>query len=121
MKNRNSVEIDGRLTRDAEIRATKAGKEVCSFSIAVNGWNDETSFFDCVGFGKEKVSRHLKKGKLIGISGSLKQSRWSGQDGKSRSKVEIIADEIYLLEPRAKAADPEPVSDAGLYDADIPF
>lgn len=34
----NSVILIGRLTRDAELKFTNAGKGVASFSLAVNGY-----------------------------------------------------------------------------------
>ena len=102
----NQVSIIGRLTRDAENRATGSGLYVCNFSIAVNRrkkngdqWEDEANFFDVTLFGKqaENLHRHLVKGKRVAISGELRQERWQ-QDGQNRSKVGIIADNVQLLD-----------------------
>jgi single-strand DNA-binding protein len=95
----------GNLTRDAELKYTANGKAVSQFAIAVhrkkrNGekWEEETSFFDIVVFGKQAEAIHpcLVKSKLVAIDGELKQDRWV-QDGQSRSRVEIIANHIQLL------------------------
>ena len=101
----NHVVLVGRLTRDAELRYTNSGMAISKFSVAVNRrkrsgeqWEDEASFFDITYFGKaaEAVNQYLGKGKQIAIDGELRQNRWE-QDGQSRSKVEIVANNVQLL------------------------
>lgn len=101
----NSVVLVGRLTRDSEMRYTNGGMAICKFSIAVNRrkrsgdqWTDEASFFDITMFGKsaESVQQYLMKGKQVAVQGELRQNRWE-QDGQSRSKVEIVAQNVQLL------------------------
>lgn len=104
----NNVSLTGRLTRQAEIRYGQAGGgAIVRFSIAVNrrkrtadgqAWEDETSFIDCVYFGKaaESVHSYLDKGRQVAISGELRQSRWE-QDGQQRSRLEVIVNTLVLL------------------------
>lgn len=101
----NQVILVGRLTRDAELRYSSGGMAVCKFSIAVNRrkrsgeqWVDEANFFDIAYFGKaaEAVNQYLQKGKQVAVQGELRQNRWE-QDGQSRSKVEIAANNVQLL------------------------
>ncbi|ADK81981.1 single-stranded DNA-binding protein [Sediminispirochaeta smaragdinae] len=101
----NSVILVGRLTRDAEMRYTNSGMAICKFSVAVNRrkrsgdqWTDEVNFFDITLFGKsaEGVHQYLVKGKQVAIQGELRQNRWE-QDGQTRSKVEIVAQNLELL------------------------
>jgi single-strand DNA-binding protein len=105
MMDLNHVVLIGRLTRDAELTYAAGGQAVCKFSIAVNRrrkngeqWVDEVSFFAIVVWGGqgETLNRYLIKGKLVGIDGELRQDRWE-QDGQSRSKVEIVANNLQLL------------------------
>jgi single-strand DNA-binding protein len=105
MADLNQVVLIGRLTRDAELKYTAGGQAVCKFSIAVNRrkkvgdqWEDEASFFDIVLWGKqgESLQTYLVKGKMIGVTGELRQDRWQ-QDGQNRSKIEVIANYIQLL------------------------
>lgn len=105
MTDNNVVSINGRLTREAELRFSTSGTVVLRFSIAVNRsvkkgdkWEDEASFFDCTMFGKmaEGVSKYLGKGKQVSIIGELVQNRWE-KDGEKRSKVEIIVNKLQLL------------------------
>ncbi len=111
MKDLNNVSLIGRLTRDAEVKYTSANYPVTSFGLAVNRsvkkgdkWQDEASFFDVTVFGKtgERLQQYLKKGKQIAVIGELKQERWQ-QDGQNRSKVIIVANDLYLLGNKSDA------------------
>lgn len=101
----NHVILIGRLTRDGELKYTSGGIAVCKFSIAVNKrrkqgeqWVDEANFFDIVLWGKqgETLNQYLLKGKQVAIDGELHQNRWE-QDGQSRSKIEINANNVQLI------------------------
>lgn len=101
----NHVILIGRLTRDAELKYTSGGMAVCKFAIAVNKrrkqgeqWVDEANFFDIVLWGRsgESINQYLVKGKQVAVEGELHQNRWE-QDGQSRSKIEIMANNVQLL------------------------
>lgn len=101
----NVVVLVGRLTRDAELKYTNSGMPISHFSIAVNRkrkqgdqWVDEASFFevDYWGKGAEAVNQYMIKGKQVAVEGELRQDRWE-QDGQSRSKVIINAQNVQLL------------------------
>jgi len=101
----NSVVINGRLTRDSEVRYTNSGTAICKFSIASNKrvksgeeWGDKASFFDIILWGKqgEALSQYLTKGQQVSVAGELVQNRWE-QDGQKRSKVEINASNVQLV------------------------
>ena len=121
----NSVVIVGRLVRDAELKFTANGSAVTKLSIAVNrrkksgdSWVDEAAFFDVTIWGKqgEALSKYLTKGKQVGIEGELRQDRWE-QEGKSRSKVYISANNVQLLGGIDKGQQSRPVEkEAGLSD-----
>lgn len=102
----NRVVLIGRLTRDPEIRYTPAGTAVASFSLAsgktyaVSGEKKEqVSYFDCIAWSKlgEIITEYVKKGHRIAIEGRLQQSRWDDQDGKKRSKVEVVVENFQFL------------------------
>ena len=101
----NHVILIGRLTRDAELKYTSGGMAVCKFAIAVNKrrkqgeqWVEEANFFDIVLWGRsgESLNQYLVKGKQVAVEGELHQNRWE-QDGQSRSKIEIMANNVQLL------------------------
>ena len=102
----NTATLIGHLTRDEELKYTPSGAAVGNISIAINRkvkkgqeWVDESNFFDVVFFGKqaENLKQYLTKGKQVGVTGFLKQERWTDQNGQNRSAVKIYANDIQLL------------------------
>lgn len=142
MKDINHVVLVGRLTRDAELRYTNSGLQICKFSIAVNtskksgdSWTDEANFFDVVIMGRqaESIHRFLKKGKQVGVDGELRHDRWE-QDGQKRSRVEVFAQFVQLLgggaggspsggQDRAEEGSPyeTPLGEPDRFEDDVPF
>lgn len=123
----NKVFVSGNLTREPEMRQTPGGTPVLGFCVAVNDrarnqqtgeWEDRANFIDCAVFGKraEPLSRMLSKGAKVSIEGKLRHSSWEAKDGQRRSKVEVVADEIELMQGKGAPARPD---DA--YAEDIPF
>jgi single-strand DNA-binding protein len=99
----NKVILSGRLTANPEIKANNMGLLICNFSLAVNEYvkgNEYTSFVNCIAFGKtaEILQQHVTKGSLIGVEGSLRQSRWEDQSGAKRSRIEVIVARIEIFE-----------------------
>lgn len=101
----NIVVLVGRLTRESELRFTNSGTAVGRFSLAVNRMKrsgeqreEEVSFFDITVWGKqaEVLNPYLTKGRQVCVQGELRQSRWE-QEGQSRSRVEVVANNIQLL------------------------
>ncbi len=96
----NSWSLVGRLTKDPDIKATKGGTQVCTFSLAVGRpyKKDETDFFDCVAFGKtaEIIADYHSKGNQIAVTGRGQQDRWE-KDGQKRSKVVMIVDQFSFV------------------------
>lgn len=95
MSNFNLVALQGNLTADPEFVGQE--KNVGRFTIAVNsgfGEKKETTFVDCVAFGKqvETIREYFTKGKQVIIRGALRQNRWETKDGEKRSKLEVVLD-----------------------------
>ena len=114
----NSVVLVGRITKDV-------GSDERSFSYVGNGtakavvniavnrgvkkgdkWEDETSFFDVVIWGKlaENLKQRLTKGKQISVMGSLKQDRWE-KDGQKQSKIYVNAEQVEIPNDSKKEAE----------------
>ena len=81
----------------------------------------------------EAVSRYISKGSKVAIEGKLRYSSWE-RDGKRRSKLEVIVDDIEFMNARpasspaaSPAAGGEPqytIPEAPaleIADEDIPF
>jgi len=102
----NRVVLIGRLTRDPELRYTPSGTAVAGFSLANNRTyavtgekKDQVSYFDCVAWAKlgEIITEYCKKGHRIAVEGRLQQRRWDDQDGKKRTKVEVVIENFQFL------------------------
>ena len=122
MNNLNSIILEGNLTKDGEKKNTDFS--VCSLSVAVNRsyknkngeWVDEVSFFDieCFGNMADFAEKNAIKGRGIRVVGRLKQDRWTDENGKTYSKVKVIAEHIeykpMFKKPEEEAA-AEPITE----------
>ena len=103
----NKVIVSGNLTSDPQSKAISNGI-VTNFSIAVNSKyknkNGQTvesvDYVDIQAFGKlaQVIQAHLKKGRKVLIQGKLKQDKWTGTDGKAKSKLVIKAEQLQFLD-----------------------
>lgn len=78
------ISIAGTTGRDAEYKTTQSGAEMCSTSVAVNGYaNGEktTTWYDVTSWGKgsEGLARMLRKGSKIACSGELSTREHNGK------------------------------------------
>ncbi|MEO2057538.1 MAG: single-stranded DNA-binding protein [Thermoleophilia bacterium] len=106
----NRVTLIGRLTRDPELRHTRAGDAIASLRVAVNGrardeggqWVDKPNFFDVSVFGRqaETVANYMAKGRRVGIDGRLQWREWEAQDGTKRQSVDVVANDVFFLDSR---------------------
>lgn len=109
----NQVILHGRLTRDPELRHTRAGTPVAGFSLAVDrNFKSEdgkklTDFFDVVVWNQlgELCARYLRKGDLVAVCGRLQGRDWTDRDGARRRAIEVIADQVDFP-PRSTRAEP---------------
>lgn len=99
----NQVILLGRLTRDPEQRTTASGKNVVSFSIAVDrqSQDDQADFFNITAWDKlgDLVVQYLSKGRRVLIQGRLRQDSWEDKDtGKRQSRIEVTASDVTFLD-----------------------
>ena len=104
MNNLNSIILEGNLVRDAQLTEPAPGFKKCAFSIAVNRFFknrknedvNEASFFEVEAYGKmaEYCGEKAKKGRGVRVVGRLKQDTWKDENGKSASKVYVVAEHI---------------------------
>ena len=109
MNNFAAATIEGFVTHDPQLKKTKTGKSVCTFSIAVNHYSKaedppRVSFIEVETWEKtaEMCSNNVTKGKRLMIIGNLRQDRWENEDGKARSRIKIVGNEIRFLETKLK-------------------
>ena len=98
----NSVTLVGRAGRDPEVRYFESGSVVANLTMAVNrrSRNDEPDWFNLEICGKQAqvAADYVKKGALLGITGSYKVDTWTDRNtGEGRSKPVIRVDRLELL------------------------
>lgn len=115
----NSVQILGNLGRDPIIRATKTGRSVASFSVAVSrnyttpqGEQRElTDWINVVAWGPlaEAVGNQLKKGSRVFVEGRISSRSYDAQDGTKRYVTEVVANTIAVPigTPRSSSYGPQ--------------
>lgn len=110
MRHLNKVMLHGNLTSDPEVKPTKNGTNLTTFSLATNrDWKNRegkvvssTDFHRIVAFGKygELMGKYFKKGMPVIISGRLSNRSFVGGDGKRRYLTEVVAEDFHFLSRR---------------------
>jgi len=98
----NSVTLVGRAGRDPEVRYFESGTVVANLTMAVNRRNreDEPDWFNLEIWGKQAqvAADYVKKGSLIGVTGSFKLDTWKDRNtGEDRNKPVVRVDRLELL------------------------
>ena len=98
----NSVTLVGRAGRDPEVKYFESGTVVANLTMAVNRRNrdDEPDWFNLEILGKQAqvAADYVKKGSLIGITGSFKLDSWKDRNtGEERRKPVVRVDRLELL------------------------
>lgn len=100
----NEIILQGRLTRDPEMKATASGISCTTFTLACeqdyknpNGERD-TDFFDVVAWRNtaDFVQRYFCKGRMVVVKGRLQNRQWTAEDGSKRKATQIVADSVYF-------------------------
>ena len=104
----NKLTIIGNLTRDPELRTTSAGKEVCTFTVAVNrrktGNNQkpEADFFRVSAWDglAKSCGQFLAKGRKVAVVGSVSVHTFQTQTGETKAQLEVNASDVEFLSPK---------------------
>ena len=139
----NIVLLCGNLAKDGELRTTKDGLNVFSFTIAVsrnykneNG-ESETDFINCKSFNKvaENMAKYTKKGNKILVQGKMQVSKYQDQMGETKYSTNVIVDnctfltkkdqpdQVVVSAPKQEETliDPFSEDELALTDSDLPF
>ena len=108
----NKIFLIGNLTGDPELRTTPNGINVCTMTIAVNRRfssnrdDRQTDFFRITAWRQlgETCSRYLSKGRKVCVIGEVSARAYEGKDGTVRASLEVTADEVEFLTPRAEGS-----------------
>jgi single-strand DNA-binding protein len=104
----NKMLVIGNVGTDPEMRYTPNGNPVTSFRLATGRTyttadgerHDETEWFTVVAWSQlaEQTNQYLTKGKKVYVEGRLKSNTWTGQDGQTRFRNEIVAQRVLFLD-----------------------
>lgn len=132
----NKLTIIGNLVKDPQIRKTREGVSVCTFTVAVNrrskGSDLEPIFFRVSAWREtgENCARYLSKGKKVGVAGEVNINTYQGSDGKQHAELIVMASEVEFLSPlqngdRPAVQDKAPDTSKGGFvevtEGDLPF
>ena len=111
----NKCFISGRLTADPVSRTTQSGKQVCTFTIAVNrrgSQQEAADFFRISAWNglADICQRYLAKGRKVAVVGSVSVSTYTTQNGETRASMEVSAEDVEFLTPRTEIQQAAPVS-----------
>ena len=105
----NSLTIIGNLTRNPELRTTTTGKQVCSFTVAVNrrrseGQEQEADFFRVSVWNQmaEVCQKYLAKGRKVAVVGPVRLTTYTAQDGTTRANMDVLAESVEFLSPKGE-------------------
>ena len=121
----NQFIVSGRLTADSEVRVTKTGKRLTSFSLAVNDdykageeWVKRSYFFNVVYSGEKE----LTKGQYVVVEGKMTQFKLD-KEGQAKTYYRVVANKVVPFDKQKKAEKPnsEYVTDEITNDVDVPF
>lgn len=100
--------IIGNLTKEPELRTTNTGKEVCSFTVAVNRRktpNNQEPGADYfrVSAWEERgrtCNKYLHKGSKVCVVGTVSVRPYTNNQGEPAANLEVKADDVEFLSPK---------------------
>lgn len=92
----------GRLVRDVKLESTQGGKSYLKNAIAIDRKGDGADFIPIIAWEKtaEFIEKYFRKGNKIGISGRIQTSTYKDKDGKSRTSVDVVVEEVTFCESK---------------------
>lgn len=105
----NRILLQGRLTKEPEIRLTTKNDKVARFTLAVDrDFNrEETDFINCVAFKNTAafVESYFGKGDMVLLAGRLQMQQYTAKDGSNRTAAEVMTDNVWFCGGKGKTKD----------------
>lgn len=122
----NSINLQGRLVRDPDLREIAAGKKLVTFTLAVDKNKDATDFIDCQAFDRtaETIGSYVHKGDMIVVSGRLSINQWKDKEGKNRKDYRVTVYDVNFCGSKSRTEE-KPKESQGFVelpdDGELPF
>ena len=99
MSDINNVTLTGTLSRDVDLRTTKNGKSVASFTLICEK-DTGKAYVPCVAWEKaaEEIERNCRQGDRLGVQGAI-NTRSYEKDGKKTYVTEVTVYGYTFLNP----------------------
>lgn len=128
----NTVALQGRLTRDVELRRTQSGTAVASFSLAVeqdyagSDGKRGVDFINCVAWKgtAEFVEKYFHKGDMMIATGRISVRGYEDKDGKKRTATEVVMNGVNFCGSKSNstaAVEQQDFKPLDEDDGDLPF
>jgi single-strand DNA-binding protein len=93
--------LQGRLTRDPELKYTQSNVAYMEVTVA---WSEKYKevekkcFLRCKAWRgtAELIGKYFQKGKEIVVEGQMETEEWTGQDGKPQSRTICLVDKVHF-------------------------
>lgn len=106
----NTITIQGRLTRNPELRRTGSGVAVTNFTVAcerdfAEGGEKATDFIECVAWRNtaEFASKYFSKGKQAVVKGRLQIRQYTDKNDNKRTAAEVVVESLYFCGDKSSA------------------
>lgn len=98
----NNTILQGRLTKDIELKTTTNGISVVNFTIAwnrkINDDNEKTLYLDCEAWRgtADLIYKHFKKGNEIIVEGELYTNTYQTENGENRHTIRLNVNQVHF-------------------------
>lgn len=108
----NICALQGRLARDPELRQTNTGKQVATFTLAVDRGRKDANgksvadWIPVIAWERaaEFAYKWLTKGQMVAVDGRLQSRTYTAKDGTNRTALEVVANNINFCGSKADNA-----------------
>lgn len=107
----NRLHLQGRFTRDLELKQTTSGVEVVNFTLA---WSEKykdketTLFINCVAYRSMAIhiANFFTKGDQVLVEGKLTSRSYDDKEGNKRHVTELLVDKVHFVGNKKKNDEP---------------
>tara|TARA_Y100000401_G_scaffold44874_1_gene34411 strand:- start:245 stop:565 length:321 start_codon:yes stop_codon:yes gene_type:complete len=97
-----NITAHGNLGKDPEIKYFEGNRQVTKFSLAARTGKNETTWLDCLVWGKQgqAAADYLRKGSKITIAGKARINKYETAKGGKGQSLEVTVTD-FTLPPKA--------------------